>query len=58
MKNKNLKSALAKFNAMNDLQPLEGEIIGAIKGGVSAPCKTKCGSNSQCNSNDVLEPEE
>ncbi|AKD04285.1 hypothetical protein POKO110462_13370 [Pontibacter korlensis] len=50
MKNHNLKLALARFNALNDVEPLEGTVIRAVRGGLAAPCTTKCGTNTSCNS--------
>ncbi|AKD04286.1 hypothetical protein POKO110462_13365 [Pontibacter korlensis] len=58
MKNQNLKLALARFNALNDVEPLEGTVIRAVRGGLAAPCTTKCGTNSACNSNEKEVEEE
>jgi hypothetical protein len=50
MKNANLKKALIEMRNAG-LKPMEGETISKIRGGLLAPCSTKCGTNSACNSN-------
>ncbi|MGB3181279.1 MAG: hypothetical protein WBB45_07805 [Cyclobacteriaceae bacterium] len=50
MKNANLKKALMEMRR-SGLQTMEGEVVSKIRGGVLAPCSTKCGTNTACNSN-------
>ncbi len=50
MKNENLKSELAKFNAIDKSSELEGEVITTIRGGVYAcgKCGFKIGCDEKC----------
>ena len=51
MKNQNLITRLKDLKQTKSIESVEGSMLKSIKGGIVAPCDTKCKSNSSCNSN-------
>ena len=51
MKNTNLISRFNDLKKSKSIENIEGEMLKSIKGGLLAPCSTKCKTNTACNSN-------